>query len=215
MLVAVPIRVITDDPKLNQIFNRLPEDVQSYFIHASDNFQSQTIIPLLESSDADFQMKFIESAGHLGNYFMQIGEFLTEKQKMHPNILGDIIEFNIGSFEAIKDVVENLPNDVLIGIANTLEILLNYMMMTNNPKMIEEISKPEYEPALGSYLYLLLSISALISIFKYENEHYKKKINTLLQYCNYYAKELEDYVETMEIENSPEDMQRLEKIKNV
>lgn len=213
MLLTVPIRLITDNDKANQIFNKLPIDVQDYLVNYSDTFQKKVVVPLLECSEVDFPKKFAESAGHLGNYIIQIGSFLDEKQKTFPNIMNDLIEFYIASVEAINDIFGDLPDNVSIGIANVLEILLNYVLIVSDPKMVNKISKPEYEPAIESYLYLLLSISALISIYKYENKHYEQKINTLLQYCNYYTKELEEFVETMEIEADPEDMKRLEKIK--
>lgn len=215
LAVIIPIRLITNNAKVNEAFNKLPQDVQTLLIDHSDNLQKQAIIPLLESSEADFPKKFTESAVHILNYLTQIGNYIMEKQKTYPNILNDLIEFYKVSIDEIKTVVINLPDNVAIGIVNVLEILLNYVMIVSDPKMAEEMAKPEYATSLEYYLYLLLSISALISIFKYENKCYQQKVNTLLQYCNSYAKELEDYTETIEIETNPEDMKRVEKIKNM
>lgn len=213
MMIVLPIRTITDDERTNELFNKLPIEIQDYILNASDSLQQRAIIPLLESSEVDFPKKFEEGAVHLGNHVIQIGSLLAEKERMYPNLLNDLLEFNMNSFKIITEGFDNLPDNVTFGIANVLEILTDYMILTNDPKTAECITKPEYEPAIGFYLYLLLSISALISIFKYENKNYEQKINILLQYCNNYAKELEEYTETMEIESNSEDMKRVEKIK--
>jgi len=213
MLLVVAIQLIKEEA-VAEILDKLPEDLRLTFMQYSELFRNEGIIPLLESSQADFTIRFEQAAKHLLEYMVQIGSIIDSKYKDDPDILNNLLQFDLIGLSAIEKELSAASNEKLeISLTNAIEVIKDYLVLGADPNTQNEIVKPEYAQAFSAIITMIVSICALTMAITSNTSSYMQKTDLFAQALNHYSRELEDYVETIEIETDPEQKARLERIK--
>ena len=146
-------------------------------------------------------------------YMLSYSPYDNVEAKDYPNLLSDLAEYNSMILKEIEEQLSILNDEETHdAILYSLEIFQQYLVMTTNPKFESYLNQTEYIPAVNSMVYILVCLSVYIHLFKQEQEN-EKIMNLLNKKLSKHTKELEEYVETAEIEFDSEQMNIFKKTK--
>lgn len=190
---------------------KLPKELELIINYI--NSLDDTITKLLESDEQDFEHRLKQTETDFLACMVQIASAIASS-KDPSKVIIQLNEIYFSALAQIENEIsqeKSLGNPAAIAVLNSTEIIRDYFNLFFNENI--EIYLPEYNPAFRAYVILAVCISSLMKIIKNKNRNYKNS-SKLIKKCQDNIWTLESYVETIEIENDPEQRQILERVKS-
>ena len=210
-MLVIPLTSKNDKSQI--LTDNLPEDIRTTIFAYSNLFQEKGIIPLLESSEENFEKQFQITSTYLYNYMISVGDLIIQKQKEYPNLLLDLVEYNTLVLNEFSIELKKFSDYYSFKIIlESLTVFQEYLMATMNPKFQSILNSTEYLPAVESMVYVMVCFGCFLQSIK-NPKHRAKILALLLDKLLIHKKNLESYVETVEIETDPDQMEIFERTK--
>lgn len=178
------------------ILRKMSVDIQSLIIDYADKFETRTIIPLLESSDYDFNKKYEEAIKEFLCNCIQILSIICSQSKVEEqsNILEILLEAYFSGLQEIENQISKQRNEddpMVLPLLNSIEKARYYAVESDN------FNQPDCTDALQAFANIVVSISALKLIHKSNNTIFKVKTDNLIYKCKYHNRELEEFMKNI------------------
>ena len=200
---------------IEDLAKNLPEDIKLTIMAYGELFNKKYIMPLLTTTDKDFDWRFQYSVSGLYSYLLSISDIIIRKQNQYPNLLKDLMEYNVTALRELGHqlliIDDKKYQDIIF---NSLGIIQQYSQLSTEPKIESFLNKTEYVPAVQSMVYVLVCLVAFVQIVIKRKPFKGKIFKLLLENLQKHSTELESYLETVEIESDPDQMTIFEKTKN-
>jgi len=200
---------------IEDLAKNLPEDIKLTIMAYGELFNKKYITPLLTTTDKDFAWRFQYSASGLYSYLISIGDIIIRKRNQYPNLLKDLMEYNVFALKELSNhflIIDNKKHQDII--FNSLDIIQQYGQLSAKPKIESLLDRTEYVPAVESMVYVIVCLVAFVQIVIKRKPFTGKVFRQLLENLQKHSTELESYLETVEIESDPDQMTIFEKTKN-
>ena len=194
---------------MSQYLDKLPEEVRKMLLQSVERMNNTISSLLLKSTEDSFAQNYEQAKREfLKNVISIIFYFIAK-----PNDIKELLEIYFKASSDYENKIADKRPAIYATIINAIEIMRNYLVLILSKPDI--IIRDEYKesPAFHNLANLALCIGILDEVSRKEDRETNKLIvNKLVQKCEEEASQLESFVETMEIETDPEQMEIFERV---